>query len=162
MRRISSVVVVSILFVVLLGCSEPEQSTEPIAPQAGEVSESPAGAEQVTPAVAAIEPQTWVNPDVARRGWRAAFEAAPNPLCDARGRGIVTLSWDTRGPGTIEIRVGAPDGQLFAKQGAVGSLKTGDWVSDGMKFYLQDVTGGKPATAENTLATVTAAVRKNC
>jgi hypothetical protein len=27
-------------------------------------------------------------------------------------------------------------------------------VPDGMTFYLQDISGGKPLTAENTLATV--------
>ena len=39
-------------------------------------------------------------------------------------------------------------------QSSRGSAQTGLWVTDGMTFYLQDVSGGKSLTAENTLATV--------
>jgi hypothetical protein len=50
--------------------------------------------------------------------------------------------------------VGSPSGPLFTYQGSQGSAQTGAWVTDGMTFYLQDVTGGKPLTAANTLATL--------
>jgi hypothetical protein len=37
-------------------------------------------------------------------------------------------------------------------------MATGKWVLDGTKVYLQDVTGGKPLTAEYTIATLTIGV----
>jgi cytochrome c551/c552 len=55
----------------------------------------------------------------------------------------------------IEIHVGTIDGPLFTEQGNRGTTQTGSWVSDGTIFYLQDVSGGKPLTADYTLATVT-------
>lgn len=81
--------------------------------------------------------------------------ANPNPIkvCDNTGSGITTLSWTATGTTAVEVRVGKPDGDLFAKTGQDGSWKTGKWVGDGMIFYLQDVSGGKPPTAENTVAT---------
>jgi len=41
----------------------------------------------------------------------------------------------------------------------LGVATTGEWVTNGMVFYLQDATGGKPLTSANTLATFTASVR---
>ena len=60
----------------------------------------------------------------------------------------------------IEIHIGSPNGQLFTTMGYRGSIQTGAWVSDGMTFYLQDVTGGLPLTAANTLATVVVHLQK--
>jgi len=82
--------------------------------------------------------------------------ASPNPIPVTGSvlQGATTLSWSAPDAQTIEIRVGAPDGMLFTIMGSRGSLVTGPWVSEGMIFYLQDVTGGKPLTADNTLATV--------
>lgn len=82
--------------------------------------------------------------------------ASPNPIkvCDKSGTGITTLSWTATGTTAIEVRVGKPDGDLFAKAVPDGSWKTGKWVGDGMIFYLQDVSGGKSLTAENTIATL--------
>jgi hypothetical protein len=81
--------------------------------------------------------------------------ANPNPIkvCDKTGSGITTLTWTATGTTAIEVRVGKPDGDLFAKAVPDGSWKTAKWVGDGMIFYLQDVSGGKPLTAENTIAT---------
>jgi hypothetical protein len=81
--------------------------------------------------------------------------ANPNPIqvCDRSGTGVAVLSWTSKGAATVEVRVGKPDGDLFGKTGPDGSGKTGKWVGDGMIFYLQDVSGGKPLTAENTIAT---------
>ena len=88
------------------------------------------------------------------------IEANPNPIAVDffTGVGATTLSWKSRGTEAVEVRVGAPHGDLFSRSGPDGSARTGDWVYNGMVFYLQDVTGGKPLCAENTLATVTAAV----
>jgi len=52
----------------------------------------------------------------------------------------------------VQVRVGSPDGTLFAEGGSTGYATTGNWVTNGMLFYLQDVTGGKPPTPANTLA----------
>jgi parallel beta-helix repeat protein len=85
------------------------------------------------------------------------FTATPNPIPVATGvtDGQTTLSWSAPGSQVIEIHVGSMDGPLFTAEGNRGSLQTGPWVSDGTVFYLQDVSGGKPLTADYTLATVT-------
>jgi hypothetical protein len=70
--------------------------------------------------------------------------------------GTATLTWKAPNAQIIEIRVGSPSGPLFTEFASKGSATTGAWVADGMTFYLQDVTGGKPLTADNTLATAVA------
>ena len=89
-----------------------------------------------------------------------AITASPNPIkvCDASGSGLTTVSWTSTGATDLEVHIGKPDGDLFARTGPYGSWKTGKWVGNGMVFYLQDVSGGKPLTRENTIATVTVAV----
>src|SRR5262249_14224668 len=69
-------------------------------------------------------------------------------------QGSTTISWNAPGADVIEIRIGSPDGQLFTRMGYRGSIQTGIWVTDGMTFYLQDVTGGRPLTSDDTLATL--------
>lgn len=60
------------------------------------------------------------------------------------------------GTSKVEVHVGAPDGSLFASTGAgYFSEATGQWVRNGTKFYLQNVSDGLPLSAENTIATVT-------
>jgi hypothetical protein len=83
--------------------------------------------------------------------------ANPNPLttCDGTGVGQTVLNWSTTNVSQIEIHVDSPSGPLFASGGSSGSLATGKWVSNGMSFYLQNVSGGLPLTAANTLATAT-------
>jgi hypothetical protein len=73
-------------------------------------------------------------------------------LCDKTGLGVATLAWTMSGTTSVEIRVGAPDGALFTRAGAPGTLKTGDWVKVGSKFYLQDRSKNAPPTLDNTLA----------
>jgi hypothetical protein len=86
-----------------------------------------------------------------------SFTANPNPIPLAAGAvdGQTTLTWSAPGADLIEIHVNTLDGPLFTRQGNRGSAQTAVWVSDGMVFYLQDVTGGKPLTPDYTLATVT-------
>jgi hypothetical protein len=56
----------------------------------------------------------------------------------------------------VEVHVDAPNGPLFARsEPGIFSQETGDWVRDGTKLYLQNVSRGLPLTAENTLAVVT-------
>ncbi|HKQ04906.1 MAG TPA: hypothetical protein VJ464_07225 [Blastocatellia bacterium] len=84
--------------------------------------------------------------------------ANPNPIkvCDKTGAGVTTISWAANGASAIEVHIGKPDGDTFvAKADPVGHWTTSKWVGNGMTFYLQDVSGGKPLAAENTIATLT-------
>jgi ubiquinone/menaquinone biosynthesis C-methylase UbiE len=87
----------------------------------------------------------------------ACISASPNPLVvDSRGFGQTTLAWRSYAASKVEIRVDAPDGNVFAasRPGSF-SRPTGRWVRAGTTFYLQNVSNGLPLTAENTLAKVT-------
>ena len=86
-----------------------------------------------------------------------SISADPNPIkvCDGSGTGVTKLSWKSVGPEKVEVRVGRPDGDLFAQTTPTSTADTGKWVTDGMTFYLQDATKGKSLTADNTLAKVT-------
>ena len=78
----------------------------------------------------------------------------PNPArSSARGSGLshVDLEWDSKGTAAVEIRVGRPDGALLSHNAPSGRTRTGDWVADGMIFYLQDVLHDLPLTLTNTL-----------
>jgi glucose/arabinose dehydrogenase len=83
--------------------------------------------------------------------------ASPNPIqvCDGSGFGVTNLLWNSTGTTAVEVRVGAPNGALFAHTGPSGSAATGKWVGQGTTFFLQDVSGGQPLTAANTLGTIT-------
>jgi GT2 family glycosyltransferase/2-polyprenyl-3-methyl-5-hydroxy-6-metoxy-1,4-benzoquinol methylase len=85
---------------------------------------------------------------------------SPNPVrvFDGSGRASVVVSWHVTNAADVEVRIGAPDGELFARSGSSGSEPASNWVKDGTVFYLQNVTGGLPLTADNTLDTVTASV----
>jgi hypothetical protein len=113
------------------GCSKPTQSgtSAPAAPP-------PAGAKNAT------------------------ITADPNPIkvCDGSRTGVTKLTWTSVGPALVEMHVNSPNGDLLARTGANGMATTAKWVTDGMTFYLQDVTGGRSLTPENTLATFTAKV----
>jgi hypothetical protein len=65
---------------------------------------------------------------------------------------VATLAWSTTTANRTEIHVGSPDGPLFAAGSSDGSVATGGWVSDGMVFYLQDVSHQEPLTSEFTIA----------
>jgi hypothetical protein len=85
-----------------------------------------------------------------------SLTASPNPIpvTASAAFGMTTISWMAPSAQIVEVRVNSPDGQLFARGGGRGSAQTSVWVADGLTFYLQDVSGGRPLTAENTLATV--------
>jgi hypothetical protein len=86
----------------------------------------------------------------------STLSANPNPIpvTGAAVLGMTTISWMAPGAEAVEVRIGSPNGALFVGGGSRGSAQTGLWVRDEMTFYLQDISGGKPLTAENTLATV--------
>lgn len=82
------------------------------------------------------------------------FVASPDPAPVAYGElfGQTTLYFNVPGANTLQIHVGSPTGPLFAQTGASGTAVTGVWVSDGMTFYLQDISNGLPGI---TVATTT-------
>jgi uncharacterized protein (TIGR03437 family) len=87
------------------------------------------------------------------------FTASPNPIV-APGvdvvQGQTTLNWNvTSGTSEVEIHIGSPNGSLFVQGGSSGSATTGNWVTNGMVFYLQDVSNGKSLSAVNTLSSIT-------
>jgi hypothetical protein len=87
--------------------------------------------------------------------------ASPNPATHtANGDSMTTISWSApNGVTAATITIGSPNGPLFADGGQTGSAPTGNWVSNGLTFYLQNVTGGLPLTAANTLGTVSVTVQ---
>ena len=92
--------------------------------------------------------------EVPASGDAPSLTASPNPIVTGAAFGTTTISWNAPNAANIEIHVGSPNGPLFASGGNRGSAQTGPWVADGTTFYLQDVSGGKPLTASNTLATL--------
>lgn len=91
------------------------------------------------------------------------IKASPDPIrvCDGSGLGATRLSYNTSGVTAVQIRIGSPGGALVYSGGPSGMFATGKWVRDGMEFYLQNVSGGLPLTAENTLASVRVEVTAN-
>ncbi len=87
----------------------------------------------------------------------ALIEAHPNPIpvsgssADRFPIGTTTLSWTAGSETEVEVHVDSPDGPLLSRTAGCGTITTGLWVCDGMTFFLQDVSNGKPLTAENTL-----------
>jgi len=86
-----------------------------------------------------------------------SISARPNPFTpDSQGRGQTTLTWTSAGITRVEVHASAPNGNRLAGSGpGTFSAATGQWVRDGMTFYLQNVSNGLPLTAANTLAKVT-------
>jgi hypothetical protein len=96
--------------------------------------------------------------------WRngASITAVPNPIpVTGSAPGTATISWNAPNAQVIEVHVGSPSGALFTQNANRGSMSTGPWITDGMTFYLQDVTGGLPLTSANTLATAVVPLQKN-
>jgi glucose/arabinose dehydrogenase len=86
-----------------------------------------------------------------------SISATPNPFRpDGNGLGHTTLTWTSALTTKVQVRVNAPDGNRVAESGpGTFSTQTGQWVRDGMTFYLQNVSNGLPLTSANTLARIT-------
>jgi hypothetical protein len=91
---------------------------------------------------------------------QASIKAVPNPISTNGAAGVTTISWNAPNAKVIEIHLGSPSGPLFVHSGNNGVAKTGPWVTDGLTFYLQDVSDGKPLTADNTLDSVVVHLKK--
>ncbi len=89
--------------------------------------------------------------------------ADPNPIqvCDGSNHGQTVLSWRTTVATAIHIRIGSYDGPLLAHLGPKGTTPTGKWVTDGLEFYLQDVSAVEEPTKANTLARVEVTLTNN-
>jgi glycosyltransferase involved in cell wall biosynthesis len=99
------------------------------------------------------------------RWWaaRGSLSASPNPALESArhpGLGVTTLTWRASGTSAVEVRVGTPDGPLLGMSSAQGTKTTGEWVRDGMLFYLQNVSGGLPLTLDNTLDVIRVSVQE--
>ena len=96
-------------------------------------------------------------------GW---IRLRPEPV-DSQEHGALRsmeLHWGASGASEVVVTIGTPGGAIFSRTTAnqqgptelTGGATTGPWVHDGMVFYLQDVSGGQPLSAANTLASVRA------
>jgi len=88
------------------------------------------------------------------------FWAINNPAsAGPNGAAQLNIAWNAPAATEVDIRIGAPNGTAMGTQPRYGVTSTGPWVTDGMMFYLQDISGGKPLTPDNTLGTFRAVVR---
>jgi hypothetical protein len=81
---------------------------------------------------------------------RPAHIVQPN----GSGAGSTDIYWSVPEGVAFEIHVGAPNGPLFSAGDKSGHARAEGWVANGMQFFLQDVSGGKPLASEHTLASV--------
>jgi hypothetical protein len=66
---------------------------------------------------------------------------------------MTTLIWNAPGYSQLVIRVGSPTGPaMTGTLPFAGATNTGDWVTDGMQFFLVDLATG------NSVANVTVRV----
>ena len=148
--RSAPVRVVPLVFLVLVaaasGCSD---STESPSAETTSASTSPSSSDSASASSS--------SPDAPAT--QGTLTASPNPIqvCDGSGLGVTHLSW-TASPGiAVQVRVGRPDGALFASTGNVGEKDTGKWVGEGAKFYLVRSAGpgAPPSVLSSTEVHVT-------
>jgi hypothetical protein len=76
-----------------------------------------------------------------------SFSAGPNPIYTDGTYGITSILANVTCP--YEVRIGSPNGTLFATGNGFSSTLTGNWVSDGLQFYLQQAGN---TTSSGTIA----------
>jgi hypothetical protein len=82
-------------------------------------------------------------------------------ILSAPGMGRTTLWWQAMGVSSVQVRINSPAGPpMTGFEAPSGSTTTGDWVTDGMTFYLQDASSGDSAGANRTLAAVRVRIRR--
>ncbi len=74
----------------------------------------------------------------------ASLSASPNPIVVPAGTtaGVTTISFNAPGYSNTQVRVGSPTGDWMLCCESSGSGLTGDWVTNGMNFYLVDANTG--------------------
>jgi hypothetical protein len=63
------------------------------------------------------------------------------PACDANGKGMTEFTWDA--DSTVQVRLDAADGKLFAASNGSGKQATGKWMTDGKAAFLVDAASGE-------------------
>ena len=95
-------------------------------------------------------------------GIRSGFiGASPNPIRVLAGQttASTTLNWRATGVSRVQVRVGSPTGTpMTGFESPTGSATTGDWVTNGLTFYLQDATDGFSSGISRTLSVVRVSV----
>ena len=87
----------------------------------------------------------------------ALFSAGPILNKNEWGYGDSTLTMNAGSTVSfVEVHVGSPDGPLFYAGSGTGSVTASGWVTDGLVFYLQDVSNHQPLISANTIATTVA------
>jgi hypothetical protein len=81
----------------------------------------------------------------------ATIQAIPRSIQSSFGFGKTRLVWRTERTTRLEVHVDAPDGRLLAYSQGSGDVLTGPWVSDGMTFFLQDLSDTAAPAGELTL-----------
>jgi glucose/arabinose dehydrogenase len=84
--------------------------------------------------------------------------ANPNPvqLSSGSSTGVTNVFWSSSYTNRVEVHRDSPSGTLFTSSGAGSySEPTGNWVQEGTKLFLQDVSNGQPLTSAFTLDSVT-------
>ena len=77
----------------------------------------------------------------------------------ARSASSALLLWKAVGATKVQVRVLSATGSAMTGiEAASGTALTGDWVTEGMMFYLQDASSGDSAGESKTLAVLTAHV----
>jgi hypothetical protein len=84
----------------------------------------------------------------------ATFTANPNPIVSSTGVGVTTLTWNAPGYSNLVIYVNSPTGTaMTGSLPSSGSAQTGNWVTNGMQFFLVEASSG------TSLASVTVTVQ---
>jgi len=86
------------------------------------------------------------------------LRANPDPIVTAEGPAETTIIWTTTAK-NVQIRINSPNGPLMGNAGSAGSAKTGDWVRNGMTFYLQDGDAADPQSPAATLGSLPVVVQ---
>lgn len=83
-----------------------------------------------------------------------SFVAGPNPIYTNNPFGITSINANVTCP--YEVRINAPNGALFATGNGYSSTLTGNWVTSGLRFFLQQ-SGN--TSSSGTLANLTVQVK---
>lgn len=93
-----------------------------------------------------------------KRPGYGSITANPNPvrLTSGSTTAVTNVLWSSAQVSAVEVHRDSPSGPLFARTASGSfSLPTGNWVQEGTKLFLQDVTVGQPLTPAFTLDSVT-------
>jgi hypothetical protein len=68
-------------------------------------------------------------------------DPSPVRICDGSKLGQAKVSWTVDSEAGAQVRVGSPDGTLFASSKGSGTSETGKWLREGLQLYL--ISDGK-------------------